>query len=215
MRLQAAWLEGRLTLPELEARVGTALRCRLARELEELLADLPVPEPAAPLLAGWWRRSAALVVDQVLLGTFAALVAAGGAVLGDAATGALVAAGFTPLVAVTYYMAGHGSRSGRSVGERLLGIAVRADPHRAGELRRVTYGQAFGRAVMLYLFALAAPWGGFLNFLWPLWDRKKQAWHDKVAGTIVVRAPSMALERRRWSRRFRKALAALLRRRAA
>lgn len=211
MRLQAAWLEGRLSLPELESRVASVLRCRFAHELAELLADLPSPEPAVPLLAGWWRRSLALVLDHVLLGTFAALIVGIGAVTGNAAGGALTAAFLTPLVAVTYYMAGHGSRSGRSVGERVCGIAVRTDPHRAREIRRVTYGQAFGRAVMLYLFAAAAPWGGFLNFLWPLWDRKNQAWHDKVAGTIVVRAPSMSLERRRWSRRMRAALAALRR----
>ena len=28
-----------------------------------------------------------------------------------------------------------------------------------------------------------------LGFLWCLWDPEQQTWHDKVAGTIVVRAP--------------------------
>ena len=28
-----------------------------------------------------------------------------------------------------------------------------------------------------------------LNYLWPLWDGKKQALHDKVAKTNVVRDP--------------------------
>jgi len=26
-----------------------------------------------------------------------------------------------------------------------------------------------------------------LDYLWPLWDRKKQALHDKVVGSVVVR----------------------------
>jgi uncharacterized RDD family membrane protein YckC len=29
----------------------------------------------------------------------------------------------------------------------------------------------------------------FLGFLWIAWDRDKQGWHDKIAGTIVVRLP--------------------------
>jgi uncharacterized RDD family membrane protein YckC len=26
-----------------------------------------------------------------------------------------------------------------------------------------------------------------LDYLWPLWDAKHQAWHDKVAASVVVR----------------------------
>ena len=33
-----------------------------------------------------------------------------------------------------------------------------------------------------------------LDFLWPLWDDKRQALHDKVAGTNVVLAPRKADE---------------------
>ena len=29
----------------------------------------------------------------------------------------------------------------------------------------------------------------FLGFFWTGWDREKQSWHDKIAGTIVVRVP--------------------------
>ena len=27
----------------------------------------------------------------------------------------------------------------------------------------------------------------YLGYLWMLWDGKNQTWHDKVAGTFVVR----------------------------
>ena len=37
--------------------------------------------------------------------------------------------------------------------------------------------------VMGVLVGLAS----LVNYLWPLWGRKNQAPHDKVAGTIVVR----------------------------
>jgi uncharacterized RDD family membrane protein YckC len=29
----------------------------------------------------------------------------------------------------------------------------------------------------------------FLGFLWIAWDKDKQGWHDKIAGTAVVRLP--------------------------
>ena len=29
----------------------------------------------------------------------------------------------------------------------------------------------------------------FLGFLWMIWDREKQTWHDKIAGTVVIRLP--------------------------
>jgi len=29
----------------------------------------------------------------------------------------------------------------------------------------------------------------FLGFLWIAWDKDKQGWHDKIAGTVVIRLP--------------------------
>jgi uncharacterized RDD family membrane protein YckC len=29
----------------------------------------------------------------------------------------------------------------------------------------------------------------FLGFLWIAWDKDKQGWHDRIAGTVVVRQP--------------------------
>ena len=58
---------------------------------------------------------------------------------------------------------------------------------------------------MLYVFGGLSFIGvGAVNFLWPLWDVKRQSWHDKVAGTIVVRADALELDRGRWSRRIRR-----------
>jgi len=44
-------------------------------------------------------------------------------------------------------------------------------------------GQAIGRYLAYIVSAL--PFG--LGFLWVAFDRKKQGWHDKMAGTVVVR----------------------------
>jgi uncharacterized RDD family membrane protein YckC len=29
----------------------------------------------------------------------------------------------------------------------------------------------------------------FLGFLWIAWDKDKQGWHDKIAGTVVLKLP--------------------------
>lgn len=200
-RLRNALLDGRLALPEFEQRVELALRSRTVRELDGLVADLPERTEVVPPLASWSRRSLALAIDHVVLLPLLLLI---GFVSVPAA---MLAA---PVLALGYFTLTHGGRSGRSVGERMCGIAVRSDPHRSEAARRATYGQAFGRAVMLYVFGGLSFLGvGAINFLWPLWDIKRQAWHDKVAGTIVVRADALDLERGRWLRRIRRWWASL------
>ncbi len=45
---------------------------------------------------------------------------------------------------------------------------------------------SFKQAVLRYLgyFVSALPLG--LGFLWIMWDKRKQGWHDKIAGTVVI-----------------------------
>jgi uncharacterized RDD family membrane protein YckC len=44
-------------------------------------------------------------------------------------------------------------------------------------------GQAIGRYLAYYLALI--PFG--LGFLWVAFDKRKQGWHDKLAGTVVIR----------------------------
>jgi len=49
----------------------------------------------------------------------------------------------------------------------------------------VTWGKSLLRYLCYFISAL--PVG--LGFLWVLWDKKKQGFHDKIAKTLVVRKP--------------------------
>ncbi|MFN2506641.1 MAG: RDD family protein, partial [Acidimicrobiales bacterium] len=75
-----------------------------------------------------------------------------------------------------------GSARGQSVGKMALGIQVR-DADSGGPI-------GFGKAVLrrlvynLLFYALAIP--GIINVLSPLWDARKQAWHDKAVNSLVV-----------------------------
>jgi uncharacterized RDD family membrane protein YckC len=206
-QLRNAWIDGRLTLDELDARLARAFTARTSGDLAALTHDLPRPHAARPLLASWWRRSFALVLDHVVVWSACTAAVAAAFVTGGVFRAAAVAVLAFPLAPLAYFTVGHACRSGRTIGERIFGIAVRTDPGRNGAIERISYGQAFGRALMLYLFLGLSIWlVGVLDFLWPIWDVKKQTWHDKVAGTIVVHAPAQPLERRRWLRRLRRAL---------
>jgi uncharacterized RDD family membrane protein YckC len=49
--------------------------------------------------------------------------------------------------------------------------------------RQPSTGQLIGRYFAYYISLI--PLG--LGYLWVAWDPKKQGWHDKLAGTVVVR----------------------------
>jgi uncharacterized RDD family membrane protein YckC len=52
-----------------------------------------------------------------------------------------------------------------------------------------TGGQpSFGQLVIRYFAYLVSMIPLGLGFVWIAFDRRKQAWHDKLAGTVVVRA---------------------------
>ena len=63
-------------------------------------------------------------------------------------------------------------------------MAVSARIVDAATGRPITLGQSIGR--YLGYFVSGLPLG--LGLLWVAWDPRKQGWHDKLAGTVVIRA---------------------------
>jgi uncharacterized RDD family membrane protein YckC len=70
--------------------------------------------------------------------------------------------------------------AGATLGMRILGLRV-VD---ANTLRTVGLGQAMLR-YLGYLISLAVC---YLGLIWAAFDGRKQGWHDKIAGTLVVHA---------------------------
>ena len=66
---------------------------------------------------------------------------------------------------------------GKTVGKALMGLRVLGQ-----DGRRLTFSQALIRALGYYVSGLAL----FIGFLWVLVDDRRQAWHDKLARTVVV-----------------------------
>ena len=75
-----------------------------------------------------------------------------------------------------------GGPRGATPGKRILGIRV-ADADTGGP---IGYRRALVRRLGYYLGGLVL----YLGWLWMLFDSRRQAWHDKLAGSVVVKARS-------------------------
>ena len=126
--------------------------------------------PAAPDASGevtvepadFWVRLAATLLDLIVIL----------AVLGM--TGLPIA---FPFAAFGYFVAFWAWR-GTTLGGAVLNLRIaRLDG------RKLDAGVALVRAFGAIMSLLPAG----LGFLWVLWDPEKQSWHDKIAGTTVVR----------------------------
>ena len=95
-----------------------------------------------------------------------------------------LAAGFIQLLIASVYEVFFLTRSGATPGKKIAGISVRLRD-RAGPPPMKT---VLGRTACYYGFQVLSP-ANVLDVLWPLWDDKKQALHDKVVGTNVVVGP--------------------------
>ena len=47
----------------------------------------------------------------------------------------------------------------------------------------------FGVALIRYLASCLSSFALGLGYLWAAWDSEGQTWHDKIAGTVVVKVP--------------------------
>ena len=124
---------------------------------------MPSPPSSADFIslprAGFWLRTCATILDALLF-VFVVIVAGPKALL----------------LWLVYHVA-MWAWKGTTVGGIVLGVKlVRADG------RPVDVGVALVRGAASIFSALALG----LGFFWVGWNREKQSWHDKIAGTVMV-----------------------------
>lgn len=141
------------------------------------------------MLASWGRRFAAIVVDNLLL----LIPTAVGIVLialdnfrdgiAPIAIVGLVILGLTLTVGhAAYFTILNGNERGQTYGKRAFGIRV-VDVNEGGP---IGYGRAFARWAVPFVINLIFGVFSLVDNLWPLWDARNQALHDKFADSIVV-----------------------------
>ena len=130
------------------------------------------PPPGGPSgpRAGFWRRFAAKLIDGILLGIVDLIL------LAIFPRGLYYA--LSLIVNYGYYTYLEGRQQGQTVGKMALGIRV-YDFARGGP---IGYGRAFIRWIGRIVSSVAV----FIGYLWMLWDKERQTWHDKFANAVVV-----------------------------
>ncbi|MBV8500679.1 MAG: RDD family protein [Paucibacter sp.] len=136
---------------------------------------------------GFWARVGAALIDTIVVlvvfGLLGALLGVHATVsLGQSALGWSLPSGpellvnhLLPAVAVVFCWL----KFGATPGKRVIGAEV-VD---AKTLKRLSTGQALLRYVGYYVSTV--PLG--LGLIWVAFDSRKQGWHDKIAGTVVIR----------------------------
>jgi len=82
-----------------------------------------------------------------------------------------------------------GGPRGQTVGMMAVGVrVVREEAHDALGYGRALW-RAFAEGFMRFLGSVTVILGliWLLDMLFPLWDKKRQTWHDKLAKTVVIR----------------------------
>ena len=133
--------------------------------------------PSGPR-AGFWRRFGAYLIDSILIGIVVGIL-----------TAALKTPGYFVGIAIglAYFVYFEGGSTGQTIGKRVLDIRV-IDYATGGPLG---YGKAFLRWIgRIVSGAICA-----LGYLWMIWDKEKQTWHDKIAGTVVVQVSDYPVNR--------------------
>lgn len=126
------------------------------------------PGPSGPR-AGFWVRFAAALLDGLIVGVGAEILSLVLKTFGDY---------LAILLGIGYYAYLEGGRTGQTLGKRAMRIRV-IDIHSTGPI-------GYPRGVVRYFGRIVSAIVIYLGFLWMLWDREKQTWHDKFAGAVVV-----------------------------
>ncbi len=139
---------------------------------------------------GFWKRALAISIDMMVLYFLSMILASICTVILSIATNTILAEGISEtanslmvaayamyIVLNLFYFTYFPAVSGQTLGKKILGlkiVKVSGEP--------IGAGAAFLRWVG-YLVSALFFW---LGFIWVIFDRKKQGWHDKIAETVVL-----------------------------
>jgi uncharacterized RDD family membrane protein YckC len=139
--------------------------------------------------AGFWPRAVAALIDTVImLGISMGINKLLGVASFPSATQAapssdmIFSALFSMCCGFLYYSIIQGIMKG-SIGKHAMGLTL-VD---AKNFKQISIGQSVGRYMMSFIsyFIFGA---GIFSIIW---NKKKQGWHDKTAGTVVVKKKSL------------------------
>jgi uncharacterized RDD family membrane protein YckC len=152
-----------------------------------LASNVGTLEPAlggSVVYAGFWRRFVAYFIDVIAVyivsfvaGLIIGLILGAAQVNSDLISGAGALAGIC--IAILYYPVQESSAAQATLGKRALGLKVTTL-----DGQRIGFGRALGRFFAKILSSLIL----MVGYIMAAFTEKKQALHDMIAGTLVVRS---------------------------
>jgi uncharacterized RDD family membrane protein YckC len=115
--------------------------------------------------AGFFRRLAATLLDLIPLAILSMMASIGGR--------------YFLLLWVGYHI-GMWAWKGTTIGGIVMSLKI---------VRLDGAPLNLGVAVVRCLSAFFSAFALFLGFIWVAWDKDRQSWHDKIAGTVIVKVP--------------------------
>lgn len=136
---------------------------------------------SSPQYVGFFPRFLAFVVDSVWISLIVAplLIAIFGpkyfsdTELQETVTSRITSMGLPAIACILFWMF-RSTTPGKMVVRSTIVDAKTGEP--------LSKGQSLLRYLGYYVAGLPL----FIGFLWVLWDPKRQGWHDKIAGSVVV-----------------------------
>lgn len=148
--------------------------------------------------AGFWIRILAAVIDGIILGiiggviqfttVFSGLFGAGflakepgepSATAGTLIIGTIIVMILVIIAIQIAYFVGLTSAYGITIGKMVLGLKVVDTTGQKIGFGKAALREIVGKWISGLVFGL--------GYLWVAFDDKKQGWHDKIAGTVVVK----------------------------
>ena len=129
-------------------------------------------------VAGFWIRVGAFLIDSIIIGIVAGAFTGGEAITNPDIRNAQHSGIETIASFLFFTLLWSNVGRGQTLGMRLLGLRV---VDREGNT--IGYGTAVLRYIGFFISCVAL----LLGVIWVAFDAYKQGWHDKIAGTYVVR----------------------------
>ena len=119
--------------------------------------------------AGFGRRLGGYIIDAVILLVIAGIAPVIVASPGGSLISFVISFGYVVLL----------NANGGTLGKRILDMRL--------QNRDTGENIGVGMAVIRYFVAIVSGLALLIGYLWSIWDADKQTWHDKAAGSVVVK----------------------------
>jgi uncharacterized RDD family membrane protein YckC len=128
----------------------------------DVIRDVPPPAPGVSIDSPEFQAYQALIQQRI----------------SEALAPMYSLSGLSQLLSAVYFI-GFWTWRGQTPGMMLLGLRIARDADGTPP--------GLARSILRYVGYVISTIVLFIGFIWVAFDRKKQGWHDKIAGTVVVR----------------------------